>query len=81
MTDQRPKTIPELRGFSTVPRERTRAYYPASYCVQYGIPLELAEELVEYHGCAGNDSHAEIERDIVSRFARDPELKRRALGF
>ena len=70
----RPKTIPELRGMPAVPAERERRYSPESYAAQYGIAVDDARELI-----ARSDSHPQIVRQILSRIAASPELKRRAL--
>ncbi len=80
--DERPRSIPELRGMTmnVEARERERGrekpYSAASYAAQYGIRTEDAEEL------RGRFSgHHEIVRQITAMFGRDTELKRRALAL
>ena len=74
--EDRPRPIPEIRGFTAPSRERDpdKKYSPASYAAQYGVPLEDAEGLVgKFH------SHGEIVRAINQLFSADPDLKRAAL--
>ena len=75
--EERPRTIPEIRGFAAASKERDPAkkYSPASYAARYGIPLEDAEELVEQ-----SHAHGDVERAINRVFSADPDLKRRALN-
>ena len=75
--EERPRPIPEIRGFSAPSKERDPAkkYSAASYAAQFGVPLEDAEALVEkFH------SHAEVVRAINRLFSADPDLKRVALN-
>ncbi len=82
MSDERPRSIPELRGMTmnVEARERERGrekpYSAASYAAQYGIRTEDAEEL------RGRlRGHHEIVRHIMAMFSRDEELKRQALAL
>lgn len=70
----RPKSVPELRGMPTIPRDRERPYSPESYAAQYGIDLEEAEHLVD-----NSISHPQIHRQIIAMLQSDADLKERAL--
>lgn len=72
--NERPRSIPEMRGMPPIPRDRERPYTPESYAAQYGITVEDAEELVEAY-----TNHRAIERAIVRMFKAEPSLKDRAL--
>ena len=66
--------IPELRGMPPIPEDRERLYSAASYCAQYGIPLEDAQEIVE--ACT---SHPQAERMILALFKAKADLKKKAM--
>lgn len=79
--DERPRSIPELRGMKPIDRKRyvgnpdeRQPFSPESYAAQYGIPVEDAEDL-----CKTASNHQDVERGILALYKRDPELKRRAL--
>lgn len=78
--DERPRSIPEMRGMqmNAEARERERnrekPYSANSYAAQYGITVEDAQELRGRF-----NSHPRIVREITTMFARDPELRTRAL--
>jgi hypothetical protein len=78
--NDRPKTVPEIRGMdmSAEARERERVrerpYSAASYAAQYGITVEDAEDLRDRY-----PNHHQIVRAITAMLAADPDLKRRAL--
>ncbi len=75
MNEERPLTVPGIRGFSPIPRERKDAYSAASYSALYGINIEDAEELIDKLG-----SHEAIERAIYRMFSDDDTLKWRCLN-
>lgn len=72
--NNRPKTIPEMRGHSPIPRDRVKLYSPESYAAQYGITVDDAEEFVER-----SSSHREVERKIFALFREQPDVRQKAL--
>lgn len=79
-SNDRPKTIPEMRGMSMSvdarerERNRERPYSAESYAAQYGITVEDAAEIRER-----STNHQQIVRQITAMFTNNSELKRRAL--
>lgn len=73
--DDRPRTIPEMRGLTKDKRpDPEKPYSKESYAAQYGIAVEDAEGLRQQYR-----THGEIKRAIYSMFSRDEGLRRRAL--
>ena len=73
--DERPRTIPEMRGLTKDERaDPEKPYSKESYAAQYGITVEDAEDLrIRYA------THGEVKRAIYAMFSRDEGLRRRAL--
>jgi hypothetical protein len=77
MTEERPKTFPEQRGITQGSEEREpqrEPYSAASYCAQYGIPLEDAQDLVRRY-----KTHGEIRDRIQLEYLSDKEFRKKAL--
>jgi predicted HNH restriction endonuclease len=72
--DDRPRTIPEMRGLPAIDRDRDHPFSAKSYAAQYGITVEDAEDILQR--C---NSHGQVHRQIVAMFKNDAVLKRRAL--
>ncbi len=73
--EDRPRSIPELRGMERDYRPPGEKPYSArSYAAQYGVPLDLAERVVSSCQTHGSAKHA-----IQSAILKDPDLKDRAL--
>jgi len=72
--DERPKSVPEIRGMKPVPAERDRKYSAASYAAQYGVTVEDAKELVGSFA-----DHTGVRGEIHRMLGEDEALRRRAL--
>jgi hypothetical protein len=74
--EERPRSVPEIRGMKPIPPEREDSYTAESYAAQFGVYVEDAAELIARHG---KHAHKAIEREILLDLARDAEQRRRAL--
>jgi hypothetical protein len=74
--EERPRSVPEIRGMKPIPPEREDSYTAGSYAAQFGIYVEDAADLIARHG---KHAHKAIEREILLSLARDVEERRRAL--
>jgi hypothetical protein len=77
MNEDRPRTFPERRGLTQGGSEREphrEPYSAASYCAQYGIPLEDAQDLVRRY-----KTHGEIRDRIQKEYLTDADFRKQAL--
>lgn len=59
--EERPRTIPEQRGFSPADPNRERKYSVTSYTAQYGVTWEEAESAWE-----SSETHKEVEQKLIN---------------
>jgi hypothetical protein len=72
---QRPLSVPEMRGMRPDDRpDSERPYSAASYAAQYGIGVEEAQDLM-----SPSANHGEVKRRIYRRFTSEPALRAQAL--
>lgn len=76
MSEERTKTLPELRGLTPDGRAYDKEpYKPASYCAQYGIPLGDCEQLVEEAA-----THGEVMASIRRTWLNNSKFREAAIN-